>query len=618
MADKQQVIKLVYEAAQAQRDASKYDADEKRRIREQAAAAKKAASEIAAGHEEAAKRKIAAAKSAAAAEAQAATAASRTAKDASRQEMVALKEKHQAAMAAWAAQQKATKAAAAEQAAFNSSVQGGASSVLSMGASMVGLSAGMGALTAAKEAWKQIAEETARAAAAAGLFQRESREAGTLVAKTAPQIVPQLLGLSSASGLNRQEANDLFRQYEGSLPAGLQKGNITREVANDLLKQTAITAARQGGATGVKGDLAGMLSSFGRVESAEQGLGQLEAIRQALTEGRGDDTPLTRSLLNVSGSLVREGGPVGTLPELAALVGTTSLTSGPMMADTRALQVVRATRGTTKEQMEKIQKEFGIQVGSKMGLEERLAKIVPKLREIDKTQDVSAFLTTAIGVPQEDSQALLEIMGNYEVLQQRFASARAGAGQGADVMRQNQAFLDSPLGRQMVGQANQEVGTYLQGSKKVGAQGLLDVVKGIQSAEPPSWNKSLEEGTYRALSFGASGRAEARANEILGMQARDAGVTFKPEAWGASPIDVIQHKMDTLQQFGLNPMQGANERSQAFIEGPLNKLVALQEQQLVEIKKLNEAAPRTEGGAAKATAAPPIPIMPTPRPDGRQ
>ena len=533
-------------------------------------------------------------------------------KDATRSEIIAMKEKHQLAMLEWGQEQQAAKAAAAAQDEVTTATRGAASQILSMGASMIGLQGAGQILSQVKEAWKGIADEAVRAAEAAGLFHRESRVSGTLVGKTPEQVSPELLGLMTSSGLKREEADALYRQFYGSLPAGLQKGNITDDVAKQLLKETAVTAARQGGDTGVKGDLAGILPMFGKVESAQAGLGQLEAIRQALTEGRGDDTPLTRSLLNVAGTMVREGGPVGTLPELAALVGTTSLSAGPGMADTRALQIMRGVRGTTREQMQAIEKEFGIQAGSKMGLEERLGLMVPKLREVEKTQDVASWLTTAVGTPQEDAQALIEVMGNYDVLKKRFASARAGSTGGAAVVGQNKEFLNSALGRKMVAGSKEQAGQYLVGRQTQDAQALIESMRALQAAEPPSIGKQMEEMTYRATSLGGWGRAEAKAHEILLSQGRRQGIDqlFPSEFPGTPALTQIQHKMNVLRQHGQDPFEGSRALTGAFLDKPLERLITLQEQQLEATKQQTEAVAKGPLGAGRPlTAAPPDPNL---------
>lgn len=607
-----QVIEVVYIATAAQKEAAAFAAAEQKRTKETAAAAVKAARETGAAQAKAARESVDASKKSAKEKTDADRAVNallkehareetstaqktareriRASRETNRAEIQAIREKHALVMMEWAEEQKVARAAAAAQRQSTAATQAGASALAGMAVSMIGVTSAAGGLSLIREVWKGIADEAARAAAAAYGFHEQERISGTLRGKTAEQVSPEILGFMTTSGLQQQEADDLYRQFYGSLPAGQAKGNITDQVAMDLLKETAIAAARQGGDAGTKGDLAGILPMFNKVDSAQAALGQLEAIRQALTEGRGDDTPLTRSLLNVAGTMVREGGPVGTLPEMAALVGTTSLTSGPMMADTRALQIMRATRGTTKEGMEKIAKEFGIKVGSKMSLEDRLDLMVPKLREVGKKEDMGAWMTTHLGLPQEDSEAMAQMVGNYDVLKKRFAAARVGSGGGADVQAANRAFLDSDLGRQMVGRQKAIAGQYMVGRKAQGAAALIEAARALQAAEPPGINKQLEEMTYRGMSLGGWGRAEAKADEMITMQARRAGLEskFPSHAFGAPALDVIQGKMDVMRANGQDPFQTSGALTKAYLDEPLAKLIRLQEQQLEETKKQNE------------------------------
>jgi hypothetical protein len=206
-----------------------------------------------------------------------------------------------------------------------------------------GVVAAFKGISIVSEHYHKIATD-ARAAAEATLDMRKAlRVEGVLKGESTAtdKTLKESLGLRVKTGLGMMEASDLTRQFEGSLPIGLEKKNITRKVADELIEQVGVMQARQGGDAGTRGDLAGILGQFGKIGSAEEGLGQMEAIRQALTAGRGDDTPLTNQLLKVAGSIVREGGPVPSLPEMGAIIGVTSLSAGPEAAGTRAEQLYR-------------------------------------------------------------------------------------------------------------------------------------------------------------------------------------------------------------------------------------------------------------------------------------
>jgi hypothetical protein len=348
--------------------------------------------------------------------------------------------------------------------------------------------------------------------------------------------------------------------------------------------------ARLGGDQGTRGELLGLLGQFGKVGSATEGLAQAEAIRQALTAGRGDDTPLTRSLLNVAGSLAREGGMVGSLAENAALIGTTSLSGGPMMADTRALQVSRAVRGTSAKEMERIEAEFGIKVGSKEGLEARLAKIVPKLRQIGKTEDVSSWLTRNIGTSQENAQALIEIMENYEVFTERAKLARetATAG-GAKVMAENEAWRKTPMGRRMLAEAEGEAAKHVQGERVEGYQAMVAAAQaGIEARDPTALNNlksSMHSVARLGLGWlGVGSEAEETTNAALAARLKRAGMSDPFNTpWGAfrgmfmSPADRGNEMIGLLRSKGIDPSDVVGEGVGSQIATKLDRLIDLQE-----------------------------------------
>lgn len=269
---------------------------------------------------------------------------------------------------------------------------------------------------------------------------------------------------SRATGLSIPEADQFQRQVYGSAAAGLQKGNIDEETLKELSVKAGSTAARQTKDFGTRGDLIGILSQFRKYDKGSSGVKQAladaEMVRLGLTEGRGDDAPLTKALLNVAGSLAGEGKMVGSLPELAAVVGVMSTSAGPGMADTRTEQLVRGLRGETPNQINFLKQFAG--VGENDTLEQRLDKVIPKLREVKaKGRDIPTFLTES-GINAEQGRAITEAEANYEVIKKRLATARKGSG---DVEAQNKKFEDSPLGQMRKAEADLAVAKLNQGLK---------------------------------------------------------------------------------------------------------------------------------------------------------
>ncbi|MDR3638681.1 MAG: hypothetical protein P4L84_33050 [Isosphaeraceae bacterium] len=361
--------------------------------------------------------------------------------------------------------------------------------------------------------------------------------------RTTNQALQSNLEFRAKTGLGMNEASDFTRQFEGSLPIGIEKGNITRQVADDLKVAAGIRANRLGGDMGTHGDLAGILGQYGKVNSAQHGLSQLEAVRWALTAGRGDDPVLTRGLLEASGATVREGGAVGNLPEMAALVGVMSLSAGASQAGTRTEQLIRGLRvGMTKHRKvkgaESSQADYlkGLGFTEKDSIEEMLDKIVPDIVKAEGAgRDASVYLAEHGFRNEEERRALVEVAHNYQPLKQRFAETRKrmntfGPGEQAT----NQAFLDSPQGRAGVAGAMKDTAQVSLGLRHEKWKVLLEEAESdpeFQKTEQ-DWGLSFADRMtgYAAGHFsdpvaaGREKRLSRFARERLNKRARAAGI----------------------------------------------------------------------------------------------
>lgn len=406
--------------------------------------------------------------------------------------------------------------------------------------------------------YAKIAEDAERAAAATIEMRQKLRIESTLKGAEGPtnQMLREALKLRAATGLNESDASALTQQYLGTIPIALQKKNIAPGVANDLMTQVGIRAARQGGDTGTHGELAGILGQFGKVDSVAAGLGQLEAIRVALTEGRGDDPILTRQLLASAGSMVREGGAVGSLSEQAALIGVTSLSGGPAKAGTRAEQLSRGLRaGLTKmrggpgtvEPQGKWLKRLGVTEND--SLEVALDKIIPDLRKAKaEGRGLEVFLSEHGMKSEEERRALIEVEGVYEQLKERFAAARKASTQGGpEALAANQRFLESDLGRSQVAEQLGAVSTATRGMRGARLSALTQEAKSspeFQRGEQSLTQQGLDQfwgmlsGNFTlpllGTQFGSGDAGEAGRQQRLQMsairlaeeRAKRAGVTL--------------------------------------------------------------------------------------------
>jgi hypothetical protein len=335
------------------------------------------------------------------------------------------------------------------------------------------------------DAYRKIREDSERAAEATLVLRKGLRVESVLKGEpqTTNKTLLESLQFRMETGLGEGGASDFTREFLGSIPIAEQKKNITPAVKAGLMVAAGRMAARQGGDAGTRGDLAGILGQFHRIGSVQQGLGELEGIRIALTEGRGDDTPLTRQLLKAAGSIVKEGGSVGSLTEMAALIGVTSLAAGPEEAGTRAEQVNRFFRaGLAKHGMGRGAEEpaadylKGLGITEKTTLEEGMDKLHADLQKARAAgRDPEIYLAEHGVREYEVRRAVIETESNYDAFKQRMRAARgANANMGADVEKANQAFRESPEGRQAFAEAalkgaevrrgllNERMATYLK------------------------------------------------------------------------------------------------------------------------------------------------------------
>lgn len=397
---------------------------------------------------------------------------------------------------------------------------------------------------ALSDSYEKIRDDAMAAAEATLLLRKNLRVEATLKGADRPdnQRVQEALAFRAQTGLGEAEASDFTRQYLGTVPIARQKHNITPAVEKELMLQAGTMAARQGGDAGTRGELAGILGQFGKVESAEQGLGQLEAIRQALTEGRGDDTPLTQQLLKSAGAIVREGGVVRSLPEMAALIGATSLTAGPEAAGTHAEHIVRGfqagltrhhkTKGAVESQSDYL-KRLGVKEGGT--LEDYLDVVIPDLKKaMAAGRNPGTYLGEHGIRSDEERRALIETVDNYEVIKQRFAAARK-AGQGKAVAEENAKFLQAPEGRNAVAEALLSAAQTTRGVQEERYNVLLKEAEAspeFQAQErsvftqPKDIALGLASGALsNPAKYGRTVRLEEQAYKILSKRASDAEIT---------------------------------------------------------------------------------------------
>lgn len=430
------------------------------------------------------------------------------------------------------------------------------SAMTAAGAAAAGAGAIVAGLGLISEGYHKIRAEAEAAAAATSTLVKGLRMESTLkgYAGMGTQALTEALAFRTATGLPADQASDLTRQYLGSLPIGLEKGNITPEVANALMTQVGITQAWQGGDAGTRGDLAGVLGQFSKIGTVEAGLGQMEAIRQGLTAGRGDDPVLTAQLLKTAGSIVREGGSVGSLPEMAALIGATSLSGGPEQAGTRAEHLNRALKGgllrhTKRKGAIMSQADYMKSLGitEKTDMEGFLGAIVPDVMKAKAAgRDVESYLGEHGLSNSEERRAVMEMVPLYDAVKSRMERAR-GAQDGSKILEANKRFLQSTSGQEAVAEQLADVQTVTKGLPSRGLRALKeaakaspemlsgdqsiltrtigDLVSGMMMGEIPF--VSSMAGGAGPMAAGRESRSERLAISALRSQALAAGVSEK-------------------------------------------------------------------------------------------
>lgn len=450
------------------------------------------------------------------------------------------------------------------------------------------LGATVGMVGAVGAAWQDVIEKQRQAFAEFNKINASARVGAGVSNKTSEQQSADILKLSVNSGLTFDQADELKRQYAGTVPIAVQKGNISEKVSEEVLAETAKTGARLGGDQGTRGELAGIIGQFGPVKSKEEGLSKLESVRKQLVDGRGDDGPLSRALLNAAPTLI-EGGMVGSIEEAGALVGTMSLAGGAGQADTLSKQLARGVRGTTPKQVAALEREFGIKAGSTENLESRLDKMVPKLRDVKaKGGDVHAYLRDS-EMSEENIEATEAMLPNYEAFKLRTKQAKADAANEDDngstaVMAANEKFSKSAPGRTMKADAKGQAGRYLQGEriKEFGAMAAEEQA-GLDSQDP-NLGLSVQSKIASVASYllpGIGTQAESYANRDLQKQIEDRGLTNpyggivgSVKSLFTAPSEVGGAMIKTLKDADVDPHASvADPLTNKIVEG-LDKVAA--------------------------------------------
>jgi hypothetical protein len=296
------------------------------------------------------------------------------------------------------------------------------------------------------------------------------RELANLGGKSGPdnEVVGETVKMGMKAGMMPDDMRKYLEQYEGSSPAGVQKGHIDQKTKEELALEGAKFANRVKISPATGGDLAGVIPQYTDLTKDKDGkatrqqdrvkiaMGQMGRVAYGLNEGRGNLEPLVRSLLNTAGAVV--GGPVEDLAELAAIQGVASTHANPREAGTRVRQAVRALRDTSGPAG--LAMKNTMKIGDQDTHLQRLEKVKTYLDKAEKNGKGGDIALREMGFSDDDEiRAIVEEVHDLDIIKQRIEKGRANV-TGENVMKANDEFQQKDRAgirrKQMATKAGQE------------------------------------------------------------------------------------------------------------------------------------------------------------------
>jgi hypothetical protein len=296
-------------------------------------------------------------------------------------------------------------------------------------------------------------------------------------------------------------------------------------------------------------------------------MGEMEAVRVGLTEGRGEDAALTKSLLHVLGSLSGPGKAMPRAGMAASVLGVSSLSVGAQMADTRTEQLMRALRGDTPQQVKFLKEFAGITEGQEF--EERFDRMVMALRQKKaEGRDIATFLTES-GMGYELSRATVEHEPLYEVIKQRIAkSKKAGAASGFALMKESEQQAKFDVSQRMrIAQAGLVQAELERGKEREAI--MPDIVRGREILTQAGVDTTLNP-MARAMLFMRSAATgfQVSGEELVAREAAAAELRMKTGA--GAPTEAIMTPGDIIGnaiKSGMASLIGAQHDDLKYLRG---------------------------------------------------
>ena len=286
------------------------------------------------------------------------------------------------------------------------------------------------------------------------------RELAHLEGKTGPddKLVTATTLLGMENGLDPEEAAKFMTIYRGSASSGIQKGNITPEVYDQVAAEGMRLGKRTQMETETAATFTGMLSHYHKIPNVVAAAGEMGSIIKSMDDGRSHIEPLIRSLIKTGGDIVKEdAGGVETLAELAPIIGTLNLMSSPDRAGTLTRAATRAVRhfnvdaiGRAHDKQTATLMDLGITPN--MRLPEAIAKLAAPIEQANKDKIGGDVWLEQHGFKEvKELSAISFLATNKKLLDERLTLARENANSGKETIEANNAFLhENKAGQQHV------------------------------------------------------------------------------------------------------------------------------------------------------------------------
>jgi hypothetical protein len=163
-------------------------------------------------------------------------------------------------------------------------------------------------------------------------YRSQLRETATLRDKTEvdDNLILEQLEFQEKTATKQEDSLNFKNQFLGAVEAGKKRGNITDQVADELMVEGATFAARTEMDAGTAGKLVGLMPNSMEVGSKQKGMSELGQMQYHLNKlGVNSVRNLTSPMVGLMAEMVDEdGGRVETPSNMAAILAASTTATG--------------------------------------------------------------------------------------------------------------------------------------------------------------------------------------------------------------------------------------------------------------------------------------------------